>query len=108
MSESQVHRTRAWIVGILGGMALGVLVLSVVFAPEAMADGAPVRLLGFEPHTCPGCPLCGMSRAFSCISHAQFGRGVDFNSGVLLAYPAAVALAFLGPIIWVRELWKRS
>jgi hypothetical protein len=108
VSENQVRRTRAWVVGILGGMALFALALSAFFAPEAMAQGAPVRLLGFKPHICPGCPLCGMSRAFSCLTHAQFARAIDFNLGVLVAYPAAVALAVLGPLVWVRELWRRS
>lgn len=108
MSENQVRRTRAWVVGILGGMALFALALSAFFAPEAMAQGAPVRMFGFEPHACPGCPLCGMSRAFSCLTHAQFARALDFNLGVLVAYPAAVALAVLGPLVWVRELLRRS
>ena len=103
-----MRATRAWVVGILGAMAISVLLLSALFAPEAMAQGAPVRLLGLQPHLCPGCPFCGMSRAFSCVTHAQFLRGIDFNAGVLLAYPAALALAILGPIVWVRELWKRS
>ena len=108
VSEQEARRTRGWIVGILGVLAVSVLALSAVFSPEAMADGAPMRLLGLAPYHCPGCPLCGMSRAFSCASHAQFTRAIAFNSGVLLAYPAAAALAVLGPLVWVNDLWKRS
>lgn len=108
MGEIEVRRTRTWVVGILGGLAVLALVISAVFGPEAMAAGAPVRLIGLSPHHCPGCPLCGMSRAFSCVTHAQFARAFDFNPGVLFAYPLAAALAVLGPFVLVRELWKRN
>jgi hypothetical protein len=108
VSEKYVRRTRAWVVGILGGLALFVLALSALFAPEAMAAGAPMTALGVSQHICPGCPLCGMSRAFSSVSHAQFARALSFNMGVLVAYPAAVAFAVLGPWLWARELFKRS
>ncbi len=93
---------------MLGGLALLALLLSAVFAPEAMANGAPLRLVGVEPQLCPGCPLCGMSRAFSCVTHAQFARAFDFNRGVLLAYPMFAALAVLGPAVLVRDLLKRN
>ncbi len=108
MSERVVRKTRAWILGVLGILALTALVLSAVFTPEAMASGAPVRLLGLEPHVCPGCPLCGMSRAFSSVTHAHLSQAVQFNSGVLLAYPAAAVLACVGPIFLARDLWRRS
>lgn len=107
MSSETALRSRAWIVGILGASALLALVLSAAFGPEAMASGAPLRALGIEPQTCPGCPLCGMSRAFSCVTRGEFARAVDFNRGVALAYPAAFVLALCGPASLVRDLCNR-
>lgn len=108
MAQSDGRIARAWIVGILGGLAGLALILSAAFGPEAMAAGTPIRLLGLEPMPCVGCPLCGMSRAFACVSHAQFARGFDFNPGVLFAYPLAAGLAVLGPLVLLRELTRRS
>ena len=108
MNQRDGKTARVWILGILGILSISVLLISAVFAPEALAAGAPVRLLGFEPHVCPGCPLCGMSRAFSSVTHAQWSRALQFNAGVLLAYPVAVALACFGPVVLARDLWKRS
>lgn len=108
MADRDARIARAWAVGILGGLALLALVLSAAFGPEAMADGAPLRLVGAEPQHCQGCPLCGMSRAFSCVTHAQFARAFEFNRGVLIAYPMFEALAVLGPAFLARDLLKRS
>jgi hypothetical protein len=108
MNERNGRTARAWILGILGILAISALAISAAFTPEALAEGAPIRLVGLEPHHCPGCPLCGMSRAFSCVTHAHFSRAVEFNAGVLLAYPAAALLACIGPLALAGELWKRS
>jgi len=59
---------------------------------EAMSDGAPLRLVGLTPTECPGCLLCGMSRAFTAMSHGELARAIDFNPLVVLAYPTAWAL----------------
>jgi hypothetical protein len=106
MSDNTARTSRAWIVGILGGFALLALLFSAAFGPEAMAGGAALQALGVEPRSCPGCPLCGMSRAFSCVTHGEFARALEFNRGVALAYPLAVALALCGPAFLVRDLWK--
>jgi hypothetical protein len=108
VDERTANRARAWIVGMLGLGALGVLALSAVFDPEAMARGAPLGLVGLEPYHCPGCPLCGMSRAFSSLSHAQLSRAIDFHAGVVVAYPLAVGLGLFGPTVLLRHLFKRS
>lgn len=108
MVDRDARTARAWAVGILGGLAILALLLSAAFGPEAMAEGAPMRLAGLEPRLCPGCPLCGMSRAFSCVTHAEFARAFEFNRGVLIAYPMFAALAVLGPAVLARDLLKRS
>jgi len=102
-----VKTARAWIVGTFGFLAILALVISACFTPEALAAGAPARMLGLEPYHCPGCPLCGMSRAFSSVSHAQWGRALEFNAGVLLAYPLAALLAVAGPFQLARELLRK-
>lgn len=106
MSLDPATRSRAWIVGLLGAGALLALALSAVYAPEEMATGAPWRALGIEPRPCPGCPLCGMSRAFACVTHGELARAVEFHRGVIVAYPAAFVLALCGPATLVRDLWK--
>jgi hypothetical protein len=73
----------------LAPLALAALAASRLWSVEAIGDGAPVRLLGLTPQPCPGCVLCGMSRAFTAVSHGQFGRALEFNPLVFLAYPAA-------------------
>jgi hypothetical protein len=107
MGSDTALRSRAWILGILGGCALLALILSAAYGPEAMAGGAALRALGVDPLPCPGCPLCGMSRAFACVTHGELSRALEFNRGVVLAYPAAFALALGGPAFLVRDLWKR-
>jgi uncharacterized protein DUF2752 len=106
--QRSTRAARAWILGLLGLASALALTLSLVYAPEAMAAGAPARLLepwvALQPHPCPGCPLCGMSRAFSAASHLELARAVHFNRGVLLAYPVALATAVAGPWILVRHL----
>lgn len=73
-------------------IAAACLAASAWWSVDAMSAGAPVRLLGFTPSECPGCLLCGMSRAFTAMSHGEFSRAVEFNPLVVLAYPAAWAL----------------
>ena len=108
VDDRTARNARAWIVGLLGLGALCALVLSFAFDPEAMADGAPLGLFGLGPYHCPGCPLCGMSRAFSSLSHAQLSRAVDFHAGVLVAYPLALGLGLFGPAVLIRHLSRRS
>ncbi len=92
---------------VVAPLALAALAASRVWDVEAMADGAPVRLLGFEPQPCPGCLLCGMSRAFTAASHGEFGRALDFNPLVVFAYPAAWALVAAAALIVVRFARRR-
>ena len=63
------HRDRtlrlwlAWVAGLFGLAAALALALSFLYTPEAMASGAPLAAVGLEATGCPGCPLCGLSRA---------------------------------------------
>lgn len=103
-----VEKTRRWVLGILGAGALTALAVSVALTPEVLAEARPLAALGIETPPCPGCPLCGMSRAFAAMSRAQFARALDFNPGVVVAYPLAVTLALVGPWIWLRGWIERS
>lgn len=103
-----VQTTRRWVLGILGAAALAILAVSVVLTPEALAEAQPLAALGIDTPACPGCPLCGMSRAFAAMSRAQFARALEFNVGVVVAYPLTVTLALVGPWIWLRGWLERS
>jgi len=72
-----------------------------------MAVGAPWRLVGLTPHPCPGCAVCGMSRAFTALSHGELARAVEFNAGVLLFYPAFWAVVVLGCAVAAQFLVRR-
>src|SRR5688500_20129230 len=87
----------SWVLGIVGVLTLAALAVSVAFPPDSVARGAPAKMLGLTPRTCAGCPLCGMSRAFSAASHLQPAVAFDFNRGVVLAYPLAPLPAIGGP-----------
>lgn len=97
-----------WLAALVGAGALLALGLSLAWTPEAMATGEPLRMVGITPEPCPGCPLCGMSRAFASMSHLDPARAVAFNPGVVLLYPLFLALAVLGPALALRTLIPRS
>lgn len=102
------HKTALQIVAVATApLAFAALVASRVWNVEAMADGAPVRALGLTPQPCPGCVLCGMSRAFTAASHGDFGRALEFNPLVLFAYPAAWALVAAAAFIAFRFTHRR-
>lgn len=88
----------------LAPLAWGTLGVSFLFSVEAVASGVPWRTLGIEPYVCPGCALCGMSRAFTSASHGEFLRAFDFNPLVTLLYPGFWALASAGPLAAVALL----
>ena len=88
----------------LAPLAWAALGASFAYSVEAVASGAPWRALGIEPYACPGCALCGMSRAFTSASHGEFARALGFNPLVALLYPAFWALALAGPLAAVPLL----
>jgi len=103
------RRTLAWL-GVLAGVAaLVVLAGSLAFSPAELAAGAHWRAFGLQPPApCPGCPFCGMSRAFAATSHGQPLYAWQLNPGSWLLYPA-VWLAVLGLLpVSLSTLCQRS
>jgi hypothetical protein len=94
---ADARRALAICLGICGLAALGALVASCVWTPAEMAAGAPLELFGI-----------GMSRAFAAASRLRFDEALDFNRGVLVAYPAAALLALGAPLACFAELRHRS
>ena len=92
----------------LAPIAIAALVASMVWNVEAMAGGAPWHFLGLHPAPCPGCAACGLSRAFSAVSHGRLHEALAFNLGVIAAYPAAWFIALAGVWIAARYLLQRS
>ncbi len=80
------------IVALPGIGAALALVLAFMYEPSAIAGGE--HLMGFAGQLppCSGCGLCGMSRAFSALSHGHVQNAVHFNRAVLVVWPLAWAL----------------
>lgn len=95
------------VLAALSPMALAALVASCVWSVHEMAAGAPWRLVGLTPSPCPGCAMCGMSRAFTALSHGQLVDALRFHPGVVVLYPAFCVLAVAGPVIALRWLASR-
>gem|GEM_PF-2059013 len=72
---------------LTGGFTAASLVISFVFAPAAIARGEHLATLGLSPAPCPGCAMCGMSRAFASFSHGDFARAFELNPGVVVFWP---------------------
>lgn len=69
------------------------IVASFVFTPEAIARQDHVAFLGVKFAPCPGCVLCGMSRAFSAFAHGDVARAIDLNPGVVAFFPLFCLMA---------------
>lgn len=98
-------RNRAVLVITLSILAIGALALlavSFAYTPETIVGGGP--LAGLRAAPCPGCVLCGMSRAFCAASHLRLDEAFAFNPLVAVIYPLVWALALGGP--WLA--WSRS
>jgi hypothetical protein len=96
-----------WTLAICSLPAIAVLVASFAFTPEQMASGGPLAVVGIQPAKCPGCVLCGMSRAFCAASHLQASRAIEFNPLVALLYPLTWAVSFGGPTLFcARRTWS--
>lgn len=93
------------ILAIAGSAA--VLLTSAACTPADIAADVHARALGLPIQPCPGCSLCGMSRAFSALTHLQLREAFSFHPGVLLCYPLPWLLLMLGPGIAVRA-WRAS
>ncbi len=89
---------------LLGTLAMAVLAASFIWTPEDIAAGAHLIALGLPADACAGCPWCGMSRAFSAVSHGRVFEAVGWNMAVLIHYPLAVLVAIFGPRLAWRKL----
>jgi hypothetical protein len=107
MSTDRNRAVIAWTLALLAPGALFALLASFAWTPEAIAGGGPLALAGIERAPCPGCPLCGMSRAFCALSHLRLGDALDFNPGALLLYPLAWVVAIAGPSLLAARFFRR-
>ena len=82
---------------ILAVGAIALLAVSLAYTPEQIAAGGPLASLRLAP--CPGCVLCGMSRAFCAASHLRLDEAFQFNPLVALIYPLVWGLALGGPLL---------
>jgi len=106
-TQERIRAWLAWVLGLAAPVAMAILFASLWWDPAEVAAGAPLRALGLEPTTCPGCCACGLSRAFSAMSHLRLHDAVTWNAGVLVNYPLAWAVALAGPPLLARRLWRK-
>ncbi len=102
-----VQRALAALILVAMAGAAAILVTSAACTPADIAADVHARALGLPARPCPGCSLCGMSRAFSAITHLRLREAVSFHPGVLLCYPVPWLLLLLGPGIAFRA-WRAS
>jgi len=107
MSAQDLRRSFGWTLAALAPFAALALALGFVYGPEAFARGAPWTSLGLAAPQCPGCFLCGMSRAFAALGHGHLAQAVTHNPLVLAAWPLSWLVALGGSIVLVRNLTAR-
>ena len=98
---------RTWLLGILGALAGVALWLSFAFSPAEVAAGAIQDAVGLERSDCPGCSLCGLSRAFSFASHGEWRDAGELNRLFFPAYSLIWLIALSGLWVVTRYLWSR-
>lgn len=91
---------------VLGPLSWAALSASVVWDAEQVAAGAHLTRWGVPARTCPGCALCGLSRAVAHASHGELREALGENRLVVLAYPGLCLLA-LAPLWAIRDLLRR-
>jgi len=107
VSPHDLRLALAWTLAALALFAALALALGCAFAPEAIAQGAPWRLAGIAAPSCPGCGLCGMSRAFAALGHGRVAEAVGHNTLALAAWLLAWLVALSGPLFLARTLTSR-
>ena len=71
----------------------GALGVGLAYDPDEVGRGVFYSAVGVTPPQCAGCPMCGMSRAFSALLHGDLPGAFAFNHLVVLAFPAVLVLA---------------
>lgn len=79
-------------------MSAFALFASVAYTPEAIARQDHLAPFGVRFAPCPGCVMCGMSRAFSAFAHGDVSRAVELNPAVVVFFPLFVAL--VAGLVW--------
>jgi hypothetical protein len=103
-SDRERHLIVALLCALFAIAALVVLLVSALWTPEQIAAGAHLKALNLPFEQCPGCPWCGMSRAFSAVSHLRFGEAFGHNPAVLIHYPMFAMVGLLGPLAASKNL----
>jgi hypothetical protein len=87
-------------------MSAFALFASVAYSPAAIGRQDHLAFLGVRFAPCPGCVMCGMSRAFSAFAHGDLALAVELNPGVVVFFPLFLALV-VGLVWAVVRLARR-
>lgn len=99
MTEAIKHTARTTFLGLTALFAASVLL------PLPGSDGRIAHLPSFCPfHTMTGlpCPGCGLTRAFVCLGHRQFGQSLHWHPIGWLVYGVLVLLWARAGLTWAR------
>jgi hypothetical protein len=96
------EQVRWWLLAVVGVVAWGVLGVSFAFTSQEIAAGEIQQALGMEQEACPGCALCGLSRAFSAASHGSWQVAMDLSRLFFPAYGVTWLMAIGGLVAWAR------
>lgn len=95
------------VVRLVGGLlALLPLVCAAWFDPHQVAGGEHLSWIGVDPGTCPGCPLCGLSRGFSLALRGEFSAAGSLNLAFWPVFVATIACASQVPFA-LRSLYLK-
>lgn len=98
MAHDTVRGVLSWLALCLSPLAGACLVIAALYTPEAVAQGQHLADLGLPVRTCPGCALCGLSRAFAWSMRGELETALHLNPLVLVAFPLAWLTAVGGPL----------
>ena len=107
ISAQDLARSLGWTLAALAPFAALALALGFIYSPAELADGAPWSSLGLAAPHCPGCWLCGMSRAFAALGHGHLAQAVAHNPLVLALWPLSWLVALGGSLVLARNLTQR-
>jgi hypothetical protein len=88
-------------------LAFLLLACATWFDPHQVASGEHLSWMGIAPGRCPGCPLCGLSRAFSLALRGEFSAASSLNLAFWPIFVAVFACASQVPLA-LRNLFLRA
>ncbi|HIK60202.1 MAG TPA: DUF2752 domain-containing protein [Planctomycetes bacterium] len=92
---------------VCGSLSILLLACARWFTPNQIAAGEHLSWTGLVPGTCPGCPLCGLSRGFSFAMRADFTAASNLNLAFWPIFLAVVVGASQAPLA-IRTLYLKS